>query len=231
MLSIARNDGSDSPLKLSPFRWVVQSTHEFVPRAAVSWCQRIRQSPRDIVTLLHLRVAERKILVKRMGGVRNMIHVASELKPAGAAEVTHELRMNHALDLFAELILVAHNILVDESLYIVLVRRPQALLLVPDREEVSTLDHQILGSSDLEVRIYLNDSVSSLTFLDRVKIHLPSLPLLRGPCPRANMTTSDTRVRPSADPSLVHREGRALHVRPCRNVDPPQSPGWREYGD
>src|SRR5690606_31662081 len=158
-----------------------------------------------------------------------MIHVASELEPAGAAEVTHELWVNDALGLFAELILILHDVFVHEALNIILVRRPQARFLVPDGKEVATLDHQILGSSNFEIRIDPNDTVATLAFLDCVKIHLPSLPLLRGPCPRANMTTSDTRAQPSSGPCLADREGRALHVHPCCIVAPLRCPECCEY--
>ncbi len=105
--------------------------------------------------------------------VTNLTHEVSELVPAitfKRAEVLHVARETFGLLLVG----IGTQFFVDQTLNVILVCRPHASLLIPDRIERSTADHKILRSSDAEIWINLQDAALGLTCANLIEIHLPS---------------------------------------------------------
>jgi hypothetical protein len=101
----------------------------------------------------HLCISEGQLRIQWVAVVGNMSHELSELLPGVGAKRPHVPGQIWLTSFTLKSLLLPTQILIDKSLNIVLVLRPQTFRFVPDRIESPALDHQIRRAPDDEVRI------------------------------------------------------------------------------
>ena len=115
-----------------------------------------------------------RCLIDWMTVVADVTHELTELIPAVTRERSQVLHIDVSPSAFSRS-RRTRKFLIHKTLHIVLVRGPDLPCLVPDCIERSSSNHEILGSPNCEVRIYLQDSILGVFRADLKEIHLPSL--------------------------------------------------------
>src|SRR3954447_5049354 len=114
-----------------------------------------------------------------MAVIRNMSHKLSELRPRVRMERMHELRRVLLSGFAMQSVFLLAKIFINKTLHVVFVSGPQTLLGIPDGIEPPTLDHQILGAPDYEVRIQFKLLVFGFPCQDLIEIHHPPFSPIR----------------------------------------------------
>src|SRR5688500_5154083 len=134
----------------------------------------VRKTTTDVISLLDIGICERQILIELVTVVAQLTNVLPEVTPGFTTEGAHVpdlAKLTNSLGVFDQLF-------IHETLNVILVRRPQAGLLIPDSVERPTTDHQVCRSLNQEIRVHLIATLAgpllNLPCVDLKEIHLPS---------------------------------------------------------
>jgi hypothetical protein len=111
-------------------------------------------------------------------GIREMGNIVSELKPAVRAEITQVLPIYFGKDPNCA-DLISLNFLINQSLNVIFVSRPETCLLIPHPIELLTSDHQITRTGYSKIWEDLK-SIFPLpfSFFNLIEIHAYLLPVV-----------------------------------------------------